>query len=296
MKNQQAKELEAQFALLPDDRLHEILLDSVRCSEDPDPDLIEAAAACLCAREAEQSAPDPVQVLEDLRKYYNTPDGMGQTLYPAGLPEPAATVQAPRRRKVRVKKLAAILAACVALLSLLLFAAQAAGGDLFGAIGQWTDDTFRFSEKSGERAAETAAAGTVEPVSPLQQKLADNGLPLELAPSYLPEGYAQESLEASMQCGLNLVSASFSNGTEKQIIIQIMEYSEGADPFSVQFQKNAGAVGTYTCNGRTFYLFQNHDIWSGAWSDSLYMIFITGLSDKQQLLQMIDSIGQPVKQ
>ena len=207
MKNQQAKELEAQFALLPDDRLHEILLDSVRCSEDPDPDLIEAAAACLCAREAEQSASDPVQVLEDLRKYYNTPDGMGQTLYPAGLPESAATVQAPRRRKVRVKKLAAILAACVALLSLLLFAAQAAGGDLFGAIGQWTDDTFRFSEKSGERAAETAAAGTVEPVSPLQQKLADNGLPLELAPSYLPEGYAQESLEASMQCGLNLVSA-----------------------------------------------------------------------------------------
>jgi hypothetical protein len=128
------------------------------------------------------------------------------------------------------------------------------------------------------------------------RSLQTNGLPLELAPSYLPEGYAQESLEASMQCGLNLVSASFSNGTEKQIIIQIMEYSEGADPFSVQFQKNAGAVGTYTCNGRTFYLFQNHDIWSGAWSDSLYMIFITGLSDKQQLLQMIDSIGQPVKQ
>jgi hypothetical protein len=54
MKNQQAKELEAQFALLPDDRLHEILLDSVRCSEDPDPDLIERPQH-VCAQERQNS-------------------------------------------------------------------------------------------------------------------------------------------------------------------------------------------------------------------------------------------------
>ena len=152
-----------------------------------DAETIEEALRLLNERDP-IDLPDAEQVWEEFQTYYNTPDGKKERLYPCELPQM-------RRKKRRPLRYVGLVAASIGVLFALLSVAQAAGLKVFDALGRWTDDFFSFagtaktvSEYSGE---------DFTPQNTLQQALSDFGIPPQLAPSELPEGYLLSELVSS---------------------------------------------------------------------------------------------------
>ena len=91
---------------------------------------------------------------EEFQKYYNIPEGNGQSLYPCETdqnnighdlhPSEKANGSAKRPRPHRIWRGGLVAVAAMAALLCGMVAAQAAGVDVFGALGRWTDETFHF--------------------------------------------------------------------------------------------------------------------------------------------------------
>ena len=52
-----------------------------------------------------------------------------------------------------------------------------------------------------------------------------------------------------------------------------------------------GEVETVIVGEKTFFLLQNDSVWSGVWEDNNYAISILSSKGKQELIQIIQSIG-----
>lgn len=83
--------------------------------------------------------PDTDQAWKEFQQYYNIPEGEGQSLYPVRSdPERhSAPTSTKRSRRFRPRKIL-IVAAVLVLMFGSMLTAQAAGVDVFGAIGRWT--------------------------------------------------------------------------------------------------------------------------------------------------------------
>lgn len=198
----------------------------------------------------------------------------------------------PERRHVKVVLRYALVAALtVVVLVGALVAVQAAGIDVFGRAASWSESVFHF-----ERDAHETAEASTEEAEPLgnriQAALRENGLPIELAPTWLPEGYEIKGIEAE-----NVDSAASINvlmEADGKSPITIWIFAEGSDSSVIDYalwEKTDAAVSVYYGNGRTFYLMKNEQGWSGIWADETYMVSYLGAETIEQLERMIDSMG-----
>ncbi len=153
--------------------------------------------------------PNEDEAWAEFQQYYNIPEGEGLSLYPPededGEEDPAdeeeespASKQPQRTKEIHLSRVlrAAGIAAIVATCTLcLMVGAQAAGINIFGAIGSWTDETFHFV---------TAPSGAVQGDpnvgiaitqrnskyhSTLQNALDECGITEKLAPTWYPEEF-----------------------------------------------------------------------------------------------------------
>ena len=127
-----------------------------------------------------------------------------------------------RRAFARVVVVAAIVAVFT------MFCAQAAGIDVFGAIGRWTEETFRFAAPAGPATSAVSAVPVdidgvliyeVEQYPTLQDAFDAHSISEPLAPSWIPEGYVLDYVEASPSTGQVVFTASYSSG---QSILNLM--------------------------------------------------------------------------
>lgn len=251
-------------------------------------------------REKEQPMgriPDVEEAWEEFQREYDLPEGEGMSLYPC-VPEGeensappvrcrrSAVTHQPRLHR-RVKQSLAALTAVVALVCGMA-AAQAAGFDVLGMLGQWTDEIFHFT--SGAESGESAAPMN-ENTRLLREALASVGIDEDLAPTWFPEGFTAEEPEIADSALVSAVHLSLNNKDGSYINITIRQYNSTEDIEITDFEIKTDSVQPYSNKVQTFYVFSNGNAIAATWADEFRMEQISGNIREAEIELIIDSIG-----
>lgn len=243
---------------------------------------------------------DVEKAWEEFQMYYNIPEGSGIELYETGeFPEGKEAESAKTKEKSRVVsfprlravgRVAVVAAVTFVLMITTAVAAQAAGYDVFGALGRWTDETFRF-EITGNMPDEL----THEQIThrdEFQEKIRSIGIAQNLAPSWYPEGFEPYEVKTeSIEGEFDTVRCEYHNESEGT------SYSVWVDsvynPVWVggSFEKDDTSVEKYQSNGRLFYIMSNIDTYTATWSNGKIVETISGQVTLDEIKEIVDSIG-----
>jgi hypothetical protein len=271
----------AGLELLPSPLLEEIIQTDFSGEANYSDDMIRYVLEILAKREREEhpeAVPNVQEAWAKLQLRMDAKEG-----FSAAPQKPSAN------GKKRILRHVALVAACVAILFATLITAQGMGMDIFGALGTWTDNTFRFE------AATEGSAGATEGSTPVDDSVAETlseiGIPVGLFPSWIPEGYVLLSIDRSELETVKCIHVTYAkaNGM-KALTITVEEYFDTAFWEGNKHEKNSESPFLYAKNGRQFYVFENSGTWTAVWCDTGYGITICGADSKKTVVTMIDSI------
>lgn len=287
-------------------QLEELLRADIESSESGDKGMIFHILEVIESREEEYPTgclPDEDRAWEEFQNYYNIPEGEGLSLYPAEVDEeeeciPAQTQRSSIVRLFPILRLAGIIMTVMIGVFGLMIGAQAAGIDVFGAIGRWTDETFHFVTSPAGAALGDANADArsaqrnLEYYSALQSALDECGITEKLAPTWYPESFEMSEPKISSTDIGEKISCDFSGPKDKFFKMQVRLYDSRSELDSHAFEKDSSYVSTYNANGKTFYIMSNIDTITATWSDSNSLVLsIAGNLSEDDMKVMIDSIG-----
>lgn len=231
--------------------------------------------------------PDTDQAWKEFQQYYNIPEGEGQSLYPVRSdPETqSAPTPAKKNRRFRPRKILVVAAVLVLMFGSML-TAQAAGVDVFGAIGRWTEEKFHFE------IAPTSADGTTDYT--FREVSTERGFSKNLIPTWYPEGFeAFEPEDNSIEDYVNSVYCQYINKEEnRSYLAMVSQYYDSSSIESTVYEKDETEVEIYEHNGKNFYIMSNLDSETATWSDGTFKIDIVGQLTVDEIKQIIDSIGE----
>lgn len=244
---------------------------------------------------------DVEKAWEEFQMYYNIPEGTGIELYETGeFPEAKEAESAKTKEKSRVVsfprlravgRVAVVAAVTFVMMITTAVAAQAAGYDVFGALGRWTDETFRF-EITGS-VPEEPPQEQIMHRNEFQEKIADIGIAQNLAPSWYPDGFEPYEVKSEeMEGEFYTAWCEYRNeeeGTSYSVWVDLVYNSEWIEGDS--FEKDDSPVEKYESKGRLFYIMSNVDTITATWSNGKNVITIAGQIAEDDVEQIIDSIG-----
>ena len=285
---------------LSTEQLEELLRADMEASKPGNDDAVFHILEVIEQRENQQPTgriPDVEEAWKEFQREYDLPEGEGMSLYPC-VPEGEENSAPPVRRRRsavthqprlhrRVKQSLAALTAVVALVCGMA-AAQAAGFDVLGMLGQWTDEIFHFT--SGAESGESAAPMN-ENTRLLREALASVGIDEDLAPTWFPEGFTAEEPAIETSNFNIVIYFSLTDGTDNFINIAIRQYQSAEDLESADYEIKTDSVQQYSNEKQTFYLFSNGNAVAATWANGLLMEQITGNIDEAEIKHIIDSIG-----
>ena len=185
-----------------------------------------------------------------------------------------------------------IIAAALVIGILGMLFAQATGFDVFGAIGQWTRDTFRFSSSSvllPDAFEDTQTYSVVEQYPSLQDAFDAYSIEIPLAPSWIPDRYELCFVEASSFGSKYMFSASYVNESSDAISLNYTYWISGQYVPSIA-EKDEKDVLTYEQNGVLHYILSNENVHLVAWVNGTCECYIVGNLEPEEFMKMIDSI------
>ena len=231
--------------------------------------------------------PDVDQSWQEFQKYYNIPEGEGQSLYPIrnNQEKRSASVPTKTRSVFRPRKILVVAAVLILMFGGML-TAQAAGVDVFGAIGRWTEEKFHFE------IAPTSADGTTDYT--FQEAGNEKGFSKNLIPTWYPEGFeAFEPKDNSVEDYVDSVYCQYINKEEnRSYLAMVSRYYDSSSIESTVYEKDETKVEIYDHNGKNFYIMSNLDSKTATWSDGKVKIDIVGQLTTDEIEQIIDSIGE----
>ena len=232
--------------------------------------------------------PDVDQSWQEFQKYYNIPEGEGESLYPIRNNQEKRSTSVPTktRRVFRPRKILVVAAVLILMFGGML-TAQAAGVDVFGAIGRWTEETFHFELPINH---DDLAGETDYNLRNASQKA---GLPGSVAPIWCPEGFIPKTpTNTHVEDYVDTAVCEYINENEnRSYFVDISYYYNSADVEATIFEKDGSEVVTYSSNRGTFYIFSNIDVLAATWSNGHLSITIAGDLQLEELEKIIDSIG-----
>ena len=194
-------------------------------------------------------------------------------------------------KKVRIvgvfRYLIVAVSAC-AFLFLSLFTVQAMGIDVFGKLGSWTDSIFRFESNAPERI--TGSSPDDVPISGLHAVMVENNIPIGLAPTWLPDGFALSFLDVSENDMSKTITAEYIS-RENTILYQVSEASSDEPIVQTLIEKDENEPELYHTNNMDYYVFSNNNNWVGVWQGKTNSIIIKVSTNKEDLISIIDSMG-----
>lgn len=264
MENQPVPTKYRELELLDTETLKELIRTDCY-TEDLDEEYVLCALRIISSREHPQ--PDRAQEVDQawrrFQETYCTPEGEGQSLYDSTpqLEQPEETVPRKRRPLRRLPRRVAVVAAAICALFATLLVAQAAGLDLWGVIVQWSEETFRFTYQSDDTSSSWMEGS---------QELEDMELG-EYLPTWIPEGYAVEDVQAYEYHEWSTAVITFSgenlpafylfvNVYEDLEQMQYMTYEKDDTPVQEQKLSNGGTVYFYTNGGYERSIYQNQNV------------------------------------
>ena len=231
--------------------------------------------------------PDTDQAWKEFQQYYNIPEGEGQSLYPVRSdpetqPAPTSTT---KNRRFRPRKVLVVVAVLVLMFGSML-TAQAAGVDIFGAIGRWTEEKFHFE------ITPASEDGTTDYT--FREASRKRGLPQSLIPTWYPKGFeSSEPIDDSVEDYVDSVYCEYINKEEnRSYSVMVSRYYDSNSIAATVYEKDDTKVEIYENNGRNFYIMSNLDTLTATWSDGKMSIDISGQLEINELKHIIDSIGE----
>lgn len=231
--------------------------------------------------------PDTDQAWKEFQQYYNIPEGEGQSLYPVRSdPETqSAPTSTKKSRRFRPRKVLVVAAVLVLMFGSML-TAQAAGLDVFGAIGRWTEEKFHFE------ISPTSEDGTTDYT--FREASRERGLPQNLIPTWYPKGFeSSEPIDDSIENYVDSVYCEYINKEEnRSYLTMVSRYYDSNSIAATVYEKDDTEIEIYENNGRNFYIMSNLDTLTATWSDGKMSIDISGQLEINELKHIIDSIGE----
>lgn len=225
--------------------------------------------------------PDTDQAWQEFQKYYNIPEGEGESLYPIrnNQEKRSASVPTKTRRVFRPRKILVVAAVLILMFGGML-TAQAAGVDVFGAIGRWTEETFHFDiVQDNDR------------TSLFQETATQAKIPQDFVPTWVPDGFegAEPQVDTVENC-MNSIICVYSN-QEKTYSVDIEHYYNKADIETLVIEKDDTNVCSYESNGKTFFIMSDMEYLTATWTDGTFVETISGQLSMDEIKTIIDSIG-----
>lgn len=249
----------------------------------------------------EAQLPDANKAWEEFQQYYNIPEGKGVSLYPYEQADRGKTPVSPLRGFLRkphfesfykYRWLGNVTAALLFLIILFsgTLIAQAFGLDVFGTLGRWTEETFRFvpGDDSTSKGPDFASE---ENYTTIQEALERCDIRENLVPSWYPAGMTASETKIFRDEYSITVYCSFSNEESKFFNIDVTLYQSANDIGDFIFEKDDTPVDQYTRNEKTFYIFSNEDTLTATWASGNLVETISGNLQIEELKKIIDSIG-----
>ena len=290
----------SRFDHMPTEELENILRLDFQLPEGEglDADTLLYITEIIAGREAsssQPSRPDAEAAWQDLLTRY-LPDGTTDLLGDGAGSEPVLSPGQPSpavRRHSRGIRWMIRIAGVAAILAVLFFVttitAYALGYDVWGTIAKWSNETFSFA--STERADRRATAGPPSnnlKFSSLQEALDYFGIEETITPTWIPERFVLESVDASENAGLTAFSVCYSY--ENDVCAISVLCHEAPQEQYAHWQKDDVEPTTYEVGGVTHYLMTNMGRQKAVWMTGNCECNITGDMSKEELLAVIDSI------
>lgn len=232
----------------------------------------------------------------EFQQEYASPEGRGQRLYPDEEgSDMTANAESGKTRSIHgIFRKAGLVAAAIASVLVCMVAAQAAGLDVFGALAQWTNETFHFSYNETGPAMETPQAQSEnEDYLAIKAEVDQMGITVPVVLTWFPEGYALQEIKPSSPdiTEWQAINCIFLNDNDEYLFVDITKYIEDYDVSSITFEKDDQSVIQYIRDNRLFYIMSDHQYKTAAWADDGLMIDISGILKEESIKKMIDSIG-----
>ena len=288
---------------LSTEQLEELLRMDVEESKPGNEDVVFHILEVIEQRENEHPTgriPDVDKAWAEFQEYYNVPEGADTSLYPCETVSDDSSentaehcsCRMPRMRRWLKQRLVAVIAIAVVFGGIVV--AQAAGVDVFGTIGRWTNNVFHFDLSADETSTSTGiyVGEGISEYAALQETLASVGIDENLAPTWFPVGFNASDPEILTTNINDTVCLELFNEKNGQYIsIEIIRYNTEQHLQATQFEKDANNVEQYSNEHQTFYILSNADTITATWSNDLIMMQLSGNIPKDDLKKIIDSIG-----
>ena len=288
---------------LSTEQLEELLRMDVEESKPGNEDVVFHILEVIEQRENEHPTgriPDVDKAWAEFQEYYNVLEGADTSLYPCETVSDDSSentaehcsCRMPRMRRWLKQGLVAVIAIAVVFGGIVV--AQAAGVDVFGTIGRWTNNVFHFDLSADETSTSTGiyVGEGISEYAALQETLASVGIDENLAPTWFPVGFNASDPEILTTNINDTVCLELFNEKNGQYIsIEIIRYNTEQHLQATQFEKDANNVEQYSNEHQTFYILSNADTITATWSNDLIMMQLSGNIPKDDLKKIIDSIG-----
>lgn len=230
-------------------------------------------------RQARNEGKTPEEALEAFHKYY----------------EEGEVPSKPEREPVIHKKNSTTpnwikrLVAAAAIIILIFsgsITAKAFGFDLWEIIVKWTQETFHFGYISDSSDIDSPDEQSSEIFVGLQSALDDYDITTSLVPTWIPEGYEEETIRTQDTPKQRQFVAKYKLG-DQVIKIWITDYLDG---YPSQIEQSDDVIEIYEHAGVKYYIVENYDQLRAAWVIDSFECYISGPLSIEDLRRMIDSI------
>lgn len=200
------------------------------------------------------------------------------------MPETDNTI-IPMKAKGRASRWVRRLTAAAAVLAILLVGsvtARAFGFNIWKAVVQWTQETFRFGDWGSSNADNS------QQYDSLQKALEEGNTPAWLVPTQIPNGFILTNISVEQTPARKIYRAIYENG-EDILRITIQDYLDGKPYYAEQ---SDGLIEEYQLSGITYYLFDNNKQVRSVWIVDSYECSVFGDISLDELKEMINSIEE----
>lgn len=192
------------------------------------------------------------------------------------------------KKKIRWKYVAIVAVLAVVLIGGSI-TAGALGFDVFGRVANWAQETFHFSNRPSDDPLVDLENWSEFPeqLQELQELLLDKGITQNIIPKYVPEGYEKIENKVSERPQYTKLYCLLRCEDNSEIIFSYILYEEKGKLIEKDPENEPEE---YEVNGVTYYIMSNFGEYCADWSVDNIDCSIFGLSSREELIKMLDSI------
>ena len=202
-----------------------------------------------------------------------------EPLYSFDSPEDKV-VKAKSRRPSRVMKTLSVAAVLAVVIISGSVTASAFGYNLWGAVAEWTRDTFGFTQSSQNNG--------IYPFENLRDALAAYDIDEPIVPQWIPDGYGEDTVQTAETPDSKIIVAVSKYGS-KEIKLEVKIFDDPSNRHWL-YEMFEDDVEKYFSNGIDFYIMKNDDFTRVSWAVGNNECSILCSLKPKEIYRMVDSI------